>query len=108
MSTEMTKPRHWQVREPKKLLWRTWHERDEAGDYLTLLYHTESDDTHLLNAVGAEIIQILCEKEGTEEEILQRLSQRLEMSLPSERDLELFLRRMTHAGVLEEVEGDLV
>lgn len=103
MSENFHSPRRWRVRQTEKLLWRSWHEEDENGDYLTLLYHTESDDTHLLNAMGAEILRILCENEASEEEILRQLEERLGRVLPHGRDLEHFLDRMRRTGVLEVV-----
>lgn len=106
MSENENLSRRWRVRRSEKLLWRTWHEKDENGDYLTLLYHTESDDTHLLNAVGAGILQILCETEGSEKEILQRLKKDGKLPLPEEGDLERFLYRMMHAGILEETKQE--
>ncbi|MDO4584980.1 MAG: HPr-rel-A system PqqD family peptide chaperone [Planctomycetia bacterium] len=102
MSEKENHPRRWRVRHAEKLLWRTWHEKDENGDYLTLLYHSESDDTHLLNAVGAGILQILLETEASEEEILHLLENCWKLPLPDSRDVEHFLSRMTHTGILEE------
>jgi len=95
-----------------RLLWRSWDSDQESGSLdvnpLQVVYCLDSDDTHLMNDLGAAIIHILQEGACTVDELLDALAAEY-LPVPELRDViprsvvEAFLHRMQMAGMIFEV-----
>ena len=95
------------------LLWRSWESDQKsdssAADPLQVVYCLDSDDTHLMNDLGAAIIHILQEKACTVDELLDTLAADY-LPAPELRDIvprpivESFLHRMRLSGMIFEEE----
>ncbi|MDO4575093.1 MAG: HPr-rel-A system PqqD family peptide chaperone [Planctomycetia bacterium] len=94
--------RRWKMIAPDRLVWKCWNEH--PTDPLTLIYHRDSDDTHLLNAFGATILKLLEKQPLTQKELLAALAIPFPDAAIPEYDVEHFLATMTQAGILEVIE----
>ena len=93
------------------LLWRSWEADQKSdsptADSLMVVYCLDSDDTHLMNDLGAAIIHILQEKACTVDELLDALAADY-LPSPELRDIvprtivEAFLHRMRLSGMIFE------
>ncbi|MDO4629595.1 MAG: hypothetical protein Q4C70_10460 [Planctomycetia bacterium] len=94
-TTKKDEPIRWRAVDDSHLVWRSWSEDDEEcgmgtdgmecalpGDRepLSVVYFLDSDDTHLMNQFGVEIIRALQEKPCSVEELVDAL---VEKFLPS-------------------------
>ncbi len=124
---EMTKkdePIRWRAVEDSHLVWRSWSEDDEEcgmgadgatdgvecalpGDRepLSVVYFLDSDDTHLMNQFGVEIIRALQEKPCSVEELVDALVEKflpspdLRAAIPSAM-VERFVQQMKMSGLV--------
>lgn len=100
----------WRAVEDSHLVWRQWEE-DAHGDAdpLWVAYFLDSDDTHLMNDLGAEIIHALQKQPLSLEELLDVLardflpSPELRSAVPRSL-IERFIRRMILSGMIYETE----
>ncbi len=68
-------PIRWRAVDDSRLVWRQWEEDEEMGaDPLSVVYFLDSDDTHLMNDIGAEIIRQLQNKALSLDELMDALS----------------------------------
>ena len=101
-------PRRWRALDDSHLIWRRWEEGTPTdSEPLSVVYCLDSDDTHLMNDLGAAVIQCLQKEVLTLEELLDRLaadylpSPELRSVIPSVL-IERFLQSMTLSGMIFE------
>lgn len=105
-------PVRWRAVEESRLIWRCWEEDAQPGtDPLTVVYFQDSDDTHLMNDLGAAIIHALQPKALSLDELLDVLA-RDYLPVPELRDVipetlvEQFIHRMVVSGMIFEEKPD--
>lgn len=97
---EISTARRWQARSEPQLLWRTWGSECVAFDPL-------SGDTHFFDLVARAGLECLMESALSEQEVCERLAQRLESQ--SDEALRIYvarlLARLEELGLIESIES---
>ncbi len=121
-TTKNNEPIRWRAVDDSHLAWRSWTEDEEEcgagadgmecalpGDRepLSVVYFLDSDDTHLMNQFGVEIIRALQEKPCSVEELVDTLVEKflpspdLRAAIPSAL-VERFVHQMKISGLVYE------
>lgn len=89
-------PVHWSVNRAHELLWRSWG----PGEFV--VYHRESGETHLLNAVTAFVLRTLRSEPLTCSELADRAADEFgpEFDEP-EKELETLLGHLDRLGLVD-------
>jgi PqqD family protein of HPr-rel-A system len=99
MAETHSNPRAWRVNPNHHLSWRTWDDEH-------VVYHRESGDTHLLNAVAAAALECLAESPATADDLTGHVAAHLglEADEPLRSRMSQLLATFDDLGLIEPVD----